>query len=356
MDGDHLRERERDSGRLDSLVLYERLRPKGGEQFVTDAVLTKTAHKFVDNIRDVAKQASTLHGWRVQNLFRGVVVSLDKVCLIKEEDTGRYFFKGLEIKSPDFRVVTDDGAPLLVEVKNRAPGNPRADFTMPMKELNSLRRYCDLVGDSKLKIAIYWAGWNQWTLVDPVWFTAEGTKLRLPVLEAMARNEMAVLGDRFFGTEMPLALQIHCDPRVPQSGTASGSSPFTVGRVEFLVANRTIARPEEQRIAYTLMMFGGWSDITTILDQDGDQVKSVTFEFRPEEVDPTQRFQMHSPLSSLFSSYFAQATLDAQNSVRDIDAEYEPGGFGALVGEPYDGDVLRLWRFVVGPDSTSDSH
>ena len=347
MSGGRLRERQRDPERLDALALYDRFRPKLGDQFVSDTGPRGAAAAFVENVRGVAQQASTLHGWRVQNLFRGVVVSLDAVQFIKEEDNGRYYFTGPDIKVPDFRIIADEGTDLLVEAKNVSPSKPFRDFTIRKKELDALHRYCDLVGKSKLMIAIYWSAWNLWTLVDPIWLSSAGTNMTLSLRDAILKNEMSLVGDRSLGTEMPLAMRFHGDGNISRIDTLSELLQFTVSRVEFLVAGRTVVRPDERRIAYTLLMFGGWSDLSQVVEKDGENIVSLTFEVRPEESDPNQPFHMHGPLSSLFSSYFALATLDSQNNVRSIDAEYDVGGFGSLVEEPYEGDVLRLWRFTI---------
>ena len=275
-------------------------------------------------------------------------MSLDRVRFIKDEDSGRFFFKGQEIKQPDFRIVTEEGATLLVEVKNRAP-KPSADFVISRKELEGLYRYCELSPGPELRIAIYWAAWNLWTLMDPKWLVKEGRQARVSLPEAMKRNEMVILGDMTLATEMPLALRLVADTSKPRRITDDGSCAFTVGRVEMLVSGRVIERYDEQHIAYTAMMFGGWNDVRTLIDKDNTELNSITFEVRPEEPVHEQGFQFHSQLSSWFSSYFGIATLNSVGDVQSLDTRYKPGGFGSLVEEPYEGEVLNLWRFRVVP-------
>lgn len=350
---DHLREKPREPARLDSLKLYEEIRPTSGTQFVTESLLDEAASIFVTNVSEVARQASTLHGWRVQNLFRGVVVSLDRVRLIKDEDEGRLFFKGQDMKQPDFRIVTDAGKTFLVEVKNKAPSRPTSDFTMSHKELDGLRRYCQLSPGSETKLAIYWAGWNRWTLTDPRWFTKDGPRARLSLEQAMRANEMVTLGDVILATEMPLSLRIIADKERPHTIADDGSCSFTIGQVEILVAGNPIERKEERRLAYTLLVFGGWSDIDTSVDTDDRELNSITVTAQPEVPVRGQAFQLHSPLSSLFSSYFGLATISAGGHVRRLDTAYRSGGMGSLVDDSYDGDVLKLWRFKVEPTVSS---
>jgi hypothetical protein len=62
-----------------------------------------------------------LHGWRVQTLFKAVVVELGGARLIKEEDEGECYSEEATVKLPDYRLVLEDGEMILVEVKNVAP-------------------------------------------------------------------------------------------------------------------------------------------------------------------------------------------------------------------------------------------
>ena len=68
---------------------------------------------------------ATLHGIRVQSMFRGMVANLESVRLLKEEDVGEcYYQSDDEILVPDFRVVTDKGEALLIETKNHFSKDP----------------------------------------------------------------------------------------------------------------------------------------------------------------------------------------------------------------------------------------
>src|ERR1700733_11793507 len=68
---------------------------------------------------------STLHGIRVQSMFRGMVANLDFGRLLKEEDPGDcYSQNDDEILVPDFRVVTNKGESLLIETKNHFSKDP----------------------------------------------------------------------------------------------------------------------------------------------------------------------------------------------------------------------------------------
>ena len=341
-----LRRPGRDPERLDSLDLYANLKERNEGSFVSDGDLAAAQDRFIDGIRKAAAEASTLHGWRAQNLFKGVVVSLDEVEFIKEEDRGDYLYVGSDIKPPDFRIRTASGDALLVEVKNTRPRRPTDFFSISVGELDAYSRYSDIVGEGRFLLAIYWVWWNRWTLVDPRRLATGSGRVRIDLPSAAKANEMVLLGDRTLATEFPLALTLHADPDAPHSIGPDGSFPFTVGRAEYSVAGRVIKSPAEQRIAHTLMLFGGWQDERQVLEESGDEVLAIRFEIWPEELPPDEQpFAMHSPMSSLFSAFFNLRTLDSEGSVKELDAAYEVGGFGSLVEEPYEGEVLAIWRF-----------
>lgn len=341
----------RDPERLDSLDLYVKLKERTEGSFVSDGDLEAVQERFSEGVRRATKEASTVHGWRAQNLFKGVVVSLDRVQFIKEEDRGDYLFAGADIKPPDFRIRTERGVPLFVEVKNTRPRRPLDGFSISAGEVDACQRYAELAGGGRVLLAIYWVWWNLWTLVDLRRFQHKSGRIQIDLPSAAKANEMALLGDQILATEFPLALTLHADRDEPHAIQADGSFPFTIGRVEYSVANRQIASDGEKRIAHTLMLFGGWQDERQILEKSEGQALAIRFEVWPEEPPPSEQpFAMHNPLSSLFSAFFNMRTLDSDGSVAEVDTTYDVGGFGSLVEEPYEGEVLSIWRFTLNVD------
>ena len=343
-----LRPLGRDSRRLGSLDLFSRLATGGASG---ELLSTVQIEEFLDDVRsgllDAAASAGTLHGWRVQSLFRGVVVALDSIKLIKDEDAGDALHGLSEIAVPDFRVVTDSGDQLLIEVKNASQKTPTSDYSMRAKDLDGLQAYSDLV-KTPLRVALYWWKWNLWSLVDPGALTADGAKYRITLPEAMMANEMSGLGDRSLGTEYPLQFRLTADPTVSREVGDDGSVDFTVGDAQLLVDNRVIFTDSEKQIAWNLMLHGGWEEDAVVADVDDDGLlRSVTFELRPAHENRDKPFALHQPMSSMFSSYFNQRTLSDDGAVRSLDAPYDPGQMSNLVREPYDGEVLRLWRFTI---------
>mgnify|MGYP000452742920 CR=1 FL=1 len=77
-------------------------------------------------------------------------------------------FAAEKMQPPDFRIVLKDGTNWLVEVKNVYVRNPIRQRRCLLKRnyRKSLDRYAAATG-GKLKLAVFWARWSMWTLVDP---------------------------------------------------------------------------------------------------------------------------------------------------------------------------------------------
>ncbi|HUZ87074.1 MAG TPA: hypothetical protein VNF26_08985 [Candidatus Baltobacterales bacterium] len=335
----------REHARLDALDLYARVveRTKGpiGDPGRIDTALATVRKALVD----VASSKSTLHGWRVQALFEAVVASLGRVQLLKLEDSGDVFVTGPDLKPPDFRIVTTDGDQMLVEVKNFYHTNETAPFRMRAKDFDELQRYAHLVGVQKLKVAIYWSRWNLWTLVNPSRFEADGPDYRaLSLPAALQCNDMGRIGDRIPGTEWPLGLIIYSDPAKPRTVNPNGEAQFTIGKLEYVVAGRVVTAPAEQRIVMRLMLHGGWPEDARLDVVDGKLI-SNSFLYAPETQPPEgQQFAMHSPLSSIFSSMFNEATMDADGEITALRVRINPSALAKLIPDDYEGETLRIWR------------
>jgi hypothetical protein len=111
---------------IEALNLYALLRDADAQTGVLGDEQDRAA--FVDSVatglgESLADQRR-LHGRWAQDLFRGVVLSLGGIRMIKDEDAGTLYLDpaGPGLKQPDFRVVRHDGEQLLVEVKNVGPG------------------------------------------------------------------------------------------------------------------------------------------------------------------------------------------------------------------------------------------
>ena len=345
-----LRRLPRRGGPLDALDLYAHVVETTGASIADPHRIDVALTRVRQDLLELTRRESTLHGWRVQALFEAIVASLGAVRLLKLEDVGDLFYCGDELKPPDFRIVTAQGNQIFVEVKSFYQKNASSDYRIRRSDLDQLDHYVDMVGGGSLKYAIYWSRWNRWTLVDPSRFSSDsGVHLQLSVVEAIAANEMGSLGDRIIATEWPLALTLYSDAAKSRVVTAEGRVQFTAGRAEFTVAGRPVTDTTEQRIVHRLMYYGGWAEETSVDVVDGELL-SMSVMCSPDEPPPSpQPFAMHAPLSSIYSSMFNAATIDEDGVITELRIDIDPGALSSLIPDGYKGKVLRIWRFHLVP-------
>ncbi len=310
------------------------------------------ADRFVDRVRDAAREVlnspSLLHGQRTQAMFEAMVVALGVARLIKQEDAGDIYGPDEDIQPPDFRLVLEDGSQLLVEVKNHHAADPVRPYELRSADLDGLVKYADLVG-TELRIAVYWALWNLWTLVPPSVFAARDNKRILDMRAAGMANEMVRLGDIHVGTKFPLRIRFVADQTKPRTVGPDGVVGFTIGDIELYCAGQRLTDPVDQNIAWYLMLFGNWQDEEGLSEVviSGDQLEAVQFGVVPP-VDQGQGFEIVGPLSAIFSSSYGWRTLKA-GDVAHVRADVTPGSLGRLIPKDHRSDALPLWMFYVQP-------
>jgi hypothetical protein len=304
---------------------------------------------------------SRLHGWRVQAMFQMMLVALGRFELLKFEDSGECYFDEGEgtVKLPDFRLVTDSGEHLVIEVKNVAPKSEMKAGRISLGEFQGLTRYSEMTG-ARLTFAHYWSAFNLWTLVDSGALSKSAGKMTLTLTEALMANELVDLGDRLIGTTPPLTLTLVADTalerkRVP---TEDGHEAiFTVGEVQLSCGGQTIHDETERNIAWTLMAYGSWpAEWTARQDNDG-RITHADLIARPpvaeaEEAALEQGFVSVGALSSLYSTMYNAATLGDDGEVLQLGQPVSPGLMANLVPTDYweGGDrQLPLWVFAVQP-------
>ena len=310
---------------------------------------------FLTRIREtVAKNLASpsfLHGQRTEAMFEALVASLGKVQLLRQEDAGSIYAVDDTLRVPDFHLVLMDGSRILVEVKNVHQSNPSQPLILRADYLNGLRKYADLIG-CPVKLAVYWVGWNRWTLTPPSAFLRKGEREVLTFSSAVTVNEMAALGDVMVGTRPPLHIRLLADPSKPRSLKENGQVEFVIGDVEIYSGDRQVTGPREQNLAWYLILFGEWQeDGPTALFAEG-QLAGVEYEIAPEE-DQGMGFEIIGTLSRMFSSYYLQSTSD-DSGVNQTLATFTPGKLGELIPEDCKGDALPLWCFVQQPATLSD--
>ena len=310
----------------------------------------KSLENFADLVKaDVAQALSNdalLHGQRTQNMFEALVVSLGQYELLKVEDTGLVHPKGKYI-APDFRVILNDGTQWLIEVKNVYDPEPRRQRArLRSSDISRLADYAKMM-NCALKLAIYWARWGLWTLIDPSDLQPDGSKLSINMFNAMRVNEFARLGDRTIGTIPPLTFRLLTDKAKPHTLSPDGEFEFWIGDVAILSGDSVLTDVAEQSIAWKFMLYGDWDCSGPQAVLSGEEVDAIEFIWTPRErANEPQNFEMIGTLSAMFSRYYAEQTLAAHGMIQ-TEAEHIPDWFAPLLAVGYERKVLPLWRFVL---------
>jgi hypothetical protein len=347
-----LRRLPRDDERLEVLSMYSLLGRDAGGAFGDRVRIDVTAARFADLAHVVANSSTTLAGWRAQYLFEATVVALGRVRMLKTEDAGDSFFKGQDIRPPDFRVVDVSGRQFLVEVKSVADA-PSDNLRLKMrgKDLRAYRRYCDLVGVADLRVATFWESVQMWTLSKPDDFTENSSgNLSLRFRDAVKTSDMLSLGDRLIGSEAPLSFTLRTDPNDPPPIDDDGTCVVTFADAFFSVAGQRVIATNEQQIVHLLMRYGGWPDEQEPQIEHG-RLLSITFTANPPGPSG-QGFSLHRSLSSMYALKVYEETM-VDGSLTNIRPTFEPNSFPDMIPDDYDGDVLKLWRLLQRPASTS---
>ncbi|MGA7157751.1 MAG: hypothetical protein WBY53_12930 [Acidobacteriaceae bacterium] len=339
----------REPQKLETLNLFSMLRP-GKEGTLNDPANRQSFLAQVDSgLTNALSSESTLHGIRVQTMFRSLVTNLDSVQLIKEEDAGECYYKlPAEILIPDFRIVTDKGDPFLIETKNHFAKDPLKRYRIRHSDVLALGRYADLTGVA-FRFAIYWAALNQWTLNDPKRFAVNGDYAEIEFFRAYKESEMASLGDFAVGTLYPITLRLNADMDKPRETSPARHVTMTTGSAEITVGDVLIEDKAEKNIALYLMMYGKWN-------YDGAQVEfdeqglpiAVVHQVAPENPIPDQGFEIIGSLSSLYSQVYNSLTLE-QGCVSQLNVK-NPASLAPIIPRHFQKKQLPLWRFILQPN------
>lgn len=289
-----------------------------------------------------------IHGFRVESMFAHVAAALGKSQIIAEEDSGVFFSSEEDIRRPDFRLVTNEGEQLLIEVKNFRQKDPMEPFILKSTYLLSLRKYAD-VFNTPLKIAIYWSVWKLWTLVDATHFISANSDYSITMPEAMKRNEMNLLGDHMVATVPPLSLRLYTDPNKPRSIEENGQVHFTIGRVALYANGKEITDDFEKKLAWFFMLHGKWNEVDQPAEIKNGILEYTEFCISSKQYDKKQGFAMLGFLSELISSNYNLLT-SPKGEILQLAPKQQPDNLCILIPNDYKGKVLRLWRFHVKPN------
>jgi hypothetical protein len=295
-----------------------------------------------------------IHGSRTERLFEATLLSLGRFSMLKTEDVGRVHGAGT-FRVPDFRVVLDDGAQWLIEVKNVRSQKPFKQQTrMSATYLASLQSYADLVG-TPLRLAIFWSLWNIWTVISPDRFRRADGSLRVTMQEAVMANESGRLGEVIIMTRPPLRLVLDADIKMPRSLSPEGLAQFIIGAATMFSGDTELTDARDRRLAQILFMFGEWQIEGPFARMDGEQIAGVEFVARPEEPSD-QGFDGIGWASRIFSRFHAGQTVDGDQVIQ-LNGEAAPDWFAPLGDWDFKNSKLSLWLgHVEGPkDNEEDS-
>lgn len=307
--------------------------------------------KFIDRlsvaVREQRSDPIHIHGFRIESMFAHVVAALGGSQIITEEDSGAIFSSDEDVRRPDFRIVTNEGEQLLVEVKNFRQKDPMDPFILKSKYLLGLRKYANVFKVS-LKLAIYWSLWRMWTLVDAKHFTKNHNySITLP--EALKRSEMNILGDHMVATVPPLSLRLYADPNKPRRVEEDGQVHFTIGRAALLTNGKEISDDFERKLAWFFMLHGKWNEVDQPAEIVDGLLEYTEFRVSPEQYDKSQEFAILGFLSELISSNYNFLT-SSKGEIMQLEPKQQPDDLCVLIPKDYKGKVLRLWRFHVQPN------
>lgn len=339
---------KRNPAKFETLALFGVLARDQGYSFKDEETSRKFINELDTEFFKAKNRPTILHGLHAQAMFECLIASLGKCAVLKQEDSGEVYATDTSLEIPDLRLLLDDGQEFFVEIKNYYQSNPMASYTFKPLYLNGLRQYAKLF-NRNLKIAIYWAKWNIWTLVPETEIKNDGVSSSISMQEAMMANEMSTLGDYMVGTKIPLRIKLFADKNKPRFISDDGKVHFTIGKVELYCGDTRVDNSFEKELAYYLMLFGNWPlDGPIYVSDDNNKPAAIEFRSQPYETTPRQGFEIVGTLSSMFSSYYNMITAPA-GDVERISPKQTPSSMGIIIPRDYKGKYLPLWRFVIEP-------
>ncbi|RUO36937.1 hypothetical protein CWE13_08820 [Aliidiomarina shirensis] len=310
------------------------------------------ANDFVERIGSSLKASrdnpNLLHGKRVESLFAHVAGGLGNCRLIKQEDSGEIFTDEQDIQAPDYKVILNNGSQYFIEVKNCHFPNIKSPYPFKKDYLRKIENYSDL-HDTPLLFAIYFSRQNKWFLLRKESLIEQKNRYVTDFINAMAQNEMSLLGDRTIGTEPKLSIELLADRSQESNVNKKGEASFIIGDVKVYSSDREITDDLEKSVAFYLMRFGTWveSEAEGMFDDDG--FLGARFSYEPELPPEEQIFSMIGELSSMISISYGEQTL-YEKSVVALDTNLDPEVFAVEIPEGYKGKELPLWQFMMQPN------
>ena len=237
-----------------------------------------------------------------------LVNALGRFKYIKQEDQGNWLTRDQCAQPPDYLVGDNLGRRLAVEVKNchKVTGN----FSLRADIISQLEAYADIVGH-RLKFAIFWSRWREWTLVDPSFFKQSASspdRKTIAFGDAVIVNEMNALGDVGLYTKPPLCVRAKFTRLQSKKGPIDEFSFMArIDAIKITAAGRVLDRALDRRICLHLMFYGSWpSHDWTVQNIDGDEY--FVLESSPPPGPPSCSIPGYASIGNL-SRHFSNAAL-----------------------------------------------
>ncbi len=310
------------------------------------------ANDFVKRIGNSLKASkdnpNLLHGKRVESLFAHVAGALGNCRLIKQEDSGEAFTKEQDVLAPDYKVILNDGSQYFIEVKNCHFPNIKSPYPFKKDYLKKVENYAEL-HNIPLLFAVYFSRQNKWFLLRKESLVEQKRRYVTDFINAMAKNEMSLLGDRTIGTEPDLSIELLADRSKGAKISENGEANFIIGDVKIYSSDREVTDDSEKSIAFSLMRFGTWVESDAEGLFDGGEFLGVRFTCSPEFPPEDQIFSMIGELSSMVSASYGEKTI-YEKSIVALDTNLEPSVFAVEIPDGYEGKDLPLWQFIMQPN------
>lgn len=294
------------------------------------------------------RKPSLIHGLRAEIMFKHVAASLGECVAIKSEDAGDIYSGDLELRPPDYRVVLKGGRIILVEVKNVNIIDPNKARRFKRSYINTLVGYGKTFGHDVF-IAVYWSRWGLWTMTPVADLLEDPKGFYITMLHAVKQNHMELLGDWLVGVVPPLRFSLLTDASKNREIGPDGGVQFTVGGVEIASGDGPIKDPDEQAVAFYLMLYGGWP-IRDRARVEGGELISIDFVCEPEETedDEDQEFSTIGFISKMLSNQYNAATAP-DGKVERLEPERGVGAFKIPLPLGRERRDLRIWTFRIHP-------
>ncbi len=310
-----------------------------------------SVEEFISCVKSSIKESATCDitkfGKRTESLFAYVAGALGKVKLLKQEDAGNIYYVGDEIIAPDYKAILNDDNQILIEVKNFYSEDIKKEFKLEKEYYLKLKRYSDM-NNTPLKIAIYFTTMNQWVLLPIAAFKNNSNSYTIDFATAIAKSEMALLGDRMIGTTPNLEIHILTKKSEAKTIEASGIVDFTIRKTKFFCADQEVTDKIEQRILFDFIRYGKWvEDASETITEDG-KLLGIKLIYAPVE-QKGQGFEILGLLSEMISNKFKELTI-RNDEIETLDLGANPKDFQILIPDNYDSKILPLWQFIIKPN------